>query len=115
LYYGSCSEFVKTEMIYAWFIYVDEKHCCILWSIDGAGKAEDGAVFGIWGADCPHEGLTFRVAPKRKISVRNEPRCLQNRTKEGLKNFLQRNGVYIGSKKEAERFKHTYKPSLKPR
>lgn len=78
------------------------KYSCILWRIDRKVKAEDGAVFGIWGADGPHDRLTFRVAARRKRSERNKFPCLQHRTKEQLVQLLKNNRVYMASKKEAE-------------
>ena len=79
-----------------------QKYGCILWRIDGKVKAEDGAVFGIWGMGGPHNRLAFRVTARRKKSDRNGFPCLQNRTKEQLVQFLKNNGVYVASKKEAE-------------
>jgi len=78
------------------------KYSCILWRIDGKVKAEDGAVFGIWGTGGPHDRLAFCVAAQRKTSDRNGFPCLQNRTKRQLVQFLKNNGVYVASKKEAE-------------
>ena len=83
------------------FMDFNEKYCCILWRTDGEEKAEDGAVFGIWGAGGAHNRLTFRVAAKHKSS--NWVHCLQNKKAEHLIQFLKSNGVYMASKKEAER------------
>ena len=78
------------------------KYSCILWRIDGNTKAEDCAVFGIWGEGGPHYRLTFRVAARRKRLDRNGIPCLQNRTAEQLMQFFKNNGIYMASKKEAE-------------
>jgi hypothetical protein len=78
------------------------KYSCILWRIDREVKAEDGAVFGIWGEGGPHNTLTFRVVARRKNTNRSEFPCLQNKTTERLVQFFNDNKVYMASKKQAE-------------
>ena len=84
------------------FYNQSRKYGCILWRTDGEEKAEDGAVFGIWGTGGPHHRLAFRVEVRRESSDRNEFPCLQSRTGKQLAEFLQNNGVYVASIREAE-------------
>jgi len=80
-----------------------QKYSCILWRLDRKENAEDGAVFGIWGAEGPHAGLACRVVAQHRSSDRNNLPCLQNRTGEQLVQLLRNNRVYMAGIKEAER------------
>jgi hypothetical protein len=86
------------------FNEMDQTYCCVLWRADSRRtEAEQGAVFGLWGADGAHSQLTFRVVSDDDQTKQDGFLCLGSQTTAQLAQFLISQEVYFGNTANAER------------